>query len=236
MPSPPPAELRIDRRFCGPPASGNGGYTAGLLASHLAGAVEVTLRAPPPLEVPLTLVRAGAGATLRAGELLVAEAREVALELEVPAPPTPEEAAAWARGYAGFAAHPFPGCFVCGPERAEGDGLRIFAGPSPDGSRVAAPFHPHLSLAGGVAGAPLPAAVAWAALDCPGYFAVGKGGTALLGRMTARFDAWPVAGEPYLVLGWPLGREGRKLHAATALVGAAGAVLGRSRQTWLAAA
>ena len=30
--------------------------------------------------------------------------------------------------YAGADDHPFPGCFVCGPDRAEGDGLRLFPG------------------------------------------------------------------------------------------------------------
>ena len=57
----------VPGRFCGPPDTGNGGYTAGLLAARtgLAGkdgidglggltgdgaAVRVTLRQPPPLE------------------------------------------------------------------------------------------------------------------------------------------------------------------------------------------
>ena len=39
----------IAPRFCGPQDSGNGGYTAGLLAKQLGGSVEVTLRQPPPL-------------------------------------------------------------------------------------------------------------------------------------------------------------------------------------------
>ena len=39
--------IRIDRRFCGPPDSGNGGYVAGLLARELGGSdVPVTLRLP----------------------------------------------------------------------------------------------------------------------------------------------------------------------------------------------
>src|SRR4051812_33728415 len=46
---------RIGTRFRGPPESANGGYCAGILADALAGAVEVTLRRPPPLEQELEL-------------------------------------------------------------------------------------------------------------------------------------------------------------------------------------
>ncbi len=40
-------------------------------------------------------------------------------------------------------------------------------------------------------------------------------------------------GERCVVIGWPLGEEGRKLHAGTALVGDGGEVLARSRQLWI---
>ena len=43
----------IEKRFCGPPNSGNAGYVCGMLARHITGAAEVTLRAPPPLETEL---------------------------------------------------------------------------------------------------------------------------------------------------------------------------------------
>src|SRR5438552_14612416 len=39
----------IERRFCGPPNSANGGYVCGLLAAHIDGNAEITLLAPPPL-------------------------------------------------------------------------------------------------------------------------------------------------------------------------------------------
>ena len=43
----------IDRRFNGPPNSANGGYTCGLVGTALeAPSVRVSLRKPPPLEVP----------------------------------------------------------------------------------------------------------------------------------------------------------------------------------------
>ena len=46
-------EVHIAHRFRGPPASGNGGYVVGLLAEWIDGPAEVTLLAPPPLDVPL---------------------------------------------------------------------------------------------------------------------------------------------------------------------------------------
>src|SRR6185436_9559900 len=45
--------LTIDPRYRGPDTSGNGGYTCGLVAAHVAGDAEVTLRLPPPLGRPL---------------------------------------------------------------------------------------------------------------------------------------------------------------------------------------
>jgi hypothetical protein len=48
--------VKIDRRFCGPPESGNGGYVCGRAAAFLEGDVEVTLRRPPPLGTPLDVV------------------------------------------------------------------------------------------------------------------------------------------------------------------------------------
>jgi hypothetical protein len=54
-------QIIIDKRFCGPPNSGNGGYVCGRLARHIPGAAEVTLRAPPPLDTPLDAVATNDG-------------------------------------------------------------------------------------------------------------------------------------------------------------------------------
>jgi hypothetical protein len=75
----------------------------------------------------------------------------------------------------------------------------------------------------------------WAALDCPGAFAVGfsaRGGL-LLGRLTAEVRAPVRAGERHVVMGWPLGEERRKLYAGTALANAAGELCGLARATWI---
>ena len=48
--------VRINRRFRGPPDSGNGGYVCGLVAQALGGSdCEITLHAPPSLDRDLQL-------------------------------------------------------------------------------------------------------------------------------------------------------------------------------------
>jgi hypothetical protein len=223
----------IAQRFCGPPDSANGGYTAGLLASQLRGAVEVTLRRPPPLERELSLLVAGEQARLSQGDVLIAEARRAAVEVEPPPAPSFARASALSKRYIGHTKHHFPSCFVCGPARQPGDGLRIFPGGERDGDPVAAPWVPDLSLA--EPNGALRQEFMWAALDCIGYFAIAAPDypIALLGRMTADIIGSVNTGEPCVVVGWPLAREGRKLEAATALYDHDGKPLGTARQTWI---
>ncbi|MEP6892208.1 MAG: hypothetical protein ABI927_00385 [Gaiellaceae bacterium] len=217
----------IPRRFCGPAASGNGGYVCGRLAAFVdAEAVEVTLRLPPPLDRPLRVTEQQKHVRLLDGELLIAEAVAADLDLEAPAPVPWDVAVAASAGYAGFEEHAFPECFVCGPAREPGDGLRIFAGPVAGVSGVvAAPWVAR-------EGAP---EIVWAAIDCPGAFAVGFSarGETVLGRMTARVLALPAAGERCVAVGWPIGEEGRKLYAGTALFSEVGDLLACARQTWI---
>jgi hypothetical protein len=77
--------------------------------------------------------------------------------------------------------------------------------------------------------------VVWAAIDCPGAYAAGDPGRGdvVLGRMSARIDRLPEEGEPCVVVGWPLGEEGRKLFAGTAIYGRDGAPLAVARQVWI---
>ena len=220
-------QILIERRFRGPTESGNGGYTCGRVGAFVVGPAEVTLRRPPPLERTLAVERDSDGVVRVLDEdELVAEARPAAVELEPPAPPTFEDAAAAALPD-GDLESPFPECFVCGPHRAEGDGLRIFAGPLGEDGLVAATWAPSIDQV-----AP---EFVWAALDCPGAYACGFGerGVLVLGRLAARVDALPEAGEPCVVLAWPLGDEGRKAYAGSALYGEDGRVLGIARATWI---
>ena len=217
----------VPRRFCGPAESGNGGYVCGRLAAFVdANVVEVTLRRPPPLDRPLQVVHEQQRVLLLDGELLVAEAAAAELDLEAPAAVSLADAMAASAGFVGFEEHAFPECFVCGPAREPGDGLRIFAGPVAGAAgAVAAPW-----VAREVA-----TEIVWAAIDCPGAFAVGFSarGETVLGRMTARILRLPAEGERCISIGWPIGEDGRKLHAGTALFAEKGDLLALARQTWI---
>jgi hypothetical protein len=218
-------ELVIDPRFNGPAGSANGGYTCGLVADFLGGSAEVTLRRPPPLGRTLVVEHDEARVVVRDGDAFVAEAVQAEIDLPIPEPPpTFDEATQASSRYPGFEEHAFPTCFVCGPDRGVGDGLRIFAGPVRDGL-VASPWTP----------TEVDRHIVWAALDCPGAIAVGfpDRGETLLGRFAARVDELPEVGERCVVVGWPLGEEGRKLYAGTALYGGGGRPLARARATWI---
>jgi len=74
----------------------------------------------------------------------------------------------------------------------------------------------------------------WAALDCPGaWSAEMEGRPMVLGRMAARVDSVPSAGEECVVMGQLLGGEGRKTWTATTAYGADGRLLGLAHQTWI---
>lgn len=234
----PTLPLRIERRFNGPPASGNGGWVGGLLAERLgAASAEVALRAPPPLDVPLQLRAHGDGLALLDGDTLLAEASAREFELEVP--PAPSMDSAIAAGALGRiraslrTGNPYRHCFGCGIERD--DGLRILPSPVGDGGIVATDWTPAAEFAR-LEGL-LPAPVVWAALDCPAGIAwthrLPDAPPMMTVRMAARIDTPIRAGEHYVAMGWPIAQDGRKLHAGTAIVDADGVVRARSLQLWL---
>jgi hypothetical protein len=224
-------QLRIDRRFHGPPDSGNGGYVAGLVAGALGGSgCTVTLYRPPPLNRLLDLRTASDGAELLDGDQRIASAVAADLELDVPAPPYLDDARAAETRYVGHQRHHYPSCFVCGPQREPGDGLAIF--PGDVGEQVAAEWTPGADLAS--ADGIVLREFLWAALDCPGYWSAEQAaGVALLGRMTARLDRQVPAGEPLIVTGWAIASEGRKHQVGTALHDAGGALVACARSTWI---
>jgi hypothetical protein len=218
--------LVVGARFNGPDGVGNGGYSAGrfaaLVGADLGGSgAMVTLRRPVPLDRPLATVGDDAGVlSVLAGDALVAEVARTSVE----AVPYAEAAAAEAT-YPGLVEHPFPRCFVCGPARAPGDGMRLFPGRLGDG-RTACTWTPTED--------PEPALV-WAALDCPGGWASDiEGRPMVLGRLTAQVRGLPAAGEPCVVMGRLLGSEVRKTWTATTAYGADGRELGRAHATWIA--
>jgi hypothetical protein len=236
---PHPDVLVIARRFNGPPASANGGWAAGALARRIdAPAVAVSLKAPPPLDVPLALRPDADGVwSLLDGDTLLAQAQAATLALAVPAAPVLEEArraGALARLHAaGRGAWPYARCFGCGILRH--DGLAIVPGPCGDEGIVAtdwtpAPAHAEPDGAIGVE-------TTWAALDCPAGIAwshrLPDAGPMVTVRITAAIDTPLRAGTTYRVIGWPIARDERKLHAGTAIVGPDDRVHARSQQLWL---
>jgi len=137
-----------------------------------------------------------------------------------------------AERYPLFQGHPFPTCFTCGPDRAAGDGLRIFPGPVSGSDLWAAPWTPDPSVAD-QDGLVVPEVV-WAALDCPGGLAVTGDSVAVLGRMAAQVLARPRAGTPYCLVAWRDGPpDGRKRPAGSALLDGQGRVLAVARAVWV---
>jgi len=225
--------LSVATRFRGPPESANGGYFAGLVATLAARTVNVRLLKPPPLNVGLavSMLEDGGLRVLR-GEQAIGEAHPAVLTLVAPPAPDYLEAVEASRRYAGFRHHPFPGCFVCGTQRARGDGLRIFAGPLAERGMVAAPWVPDASLDAG--DGKVRAEFMSAALDCPGYFAVAPDERMmLLAEFSAHVDRRVHIGESCTLIGWRLGGEDRKREAGTAVFDGKGELCGRARALWI---
>jgi hypothetical protein len=223
------SDITIDRRFCGPPHSANGGYLAGRLAAHVPlQCVRVRLVRPPPLEHALRVAKVLSACNDESvtrwellddraaeGQRLIAWAEPATLAIGDVRAIDYETAVAASEDFPGWHAHPFPGCFVCGTQRARDDGLRIFAGPLDEG-RVAAPWTPSRSL-GDAAGHVRPEFV-WSALDCPGAIAASWDGTPLfLGEIALRLVCPVRVDQPCTILGWRLSAQGRRFEVGTAL-------------------
>lgn len=216
--------MLIPQRFNGPPASGNGGFTAGTLAGRVAAeVVTVRLRLPPPLDTELAVDSTDGRVRALAGDAVVAEAYPGELPAD-PVPPVDHATAVRAaERYWGRTDHPFPTCYVCGPKHPSG--LHIESGPVRAGL-VAAPWTTPADV-----GLPM----VWGALDCPGGWAARIDlHPGVLGTITATVYETPGVGETCVAVGEGRGRDGRKAYAATALYGADGRLLGRAEQVWIA--
>jgi hypothetical protein len=225
----------IPRRFNGPPNSAHGGYTCGLIARHVGGPADVSLRSPPPLDTALDLVRGDDGEVeLRHRDLVVADGRPAeAPDVEPPVRPTVAEGREslrrhpWLQGR-----HPFADCYVCGAGRHDGLGLHF-------GDLRG---HPGVTAALFIADATVPhdgngltPEIVWGALDCPSYVpALWEAGvTSLLARMQPEILEPIALGQPVVATGWLLGAEGRKVYSASALLDAEGRLLARARCLWV---
>lgn len=222
----------IPSRFNGPPDSGHGGYSAGLAAGLVEGPAEVSLRAPPPLATPLAVEQRPDGAVaLVDGDTLVMEARPTQVDVEVPEPVSAEDAEE-TRARSPFLdeRHPFPTCFACGPRRAEGDGLRLFAGPVPGRDLYAVPWTPADEFATDGRVDPL---FVWAALDCPSSAPAMGSGPIVLASLAVDLRGEVASGEPAVIGSWEIRREGRKRYSGVVLWDAAGTVRAAGRALWI---
>lgn len=231
--------VTIAKKFNGPNDSGNGGYCAGLFAQaydyNSQQAIEVTLRNPPPLDHPLTMIEQHQGAECRDGDTVIAEIKHSELVIDIPSPVDLKQAVEASKNYSGFISHPFSHCYVCGTDRAEHDGLRIFAGPVEQRNMAACPWHPFEALAdsnGNIAAEHI-----WAALDCPSYFGATidtPQATAFLGRFTLQiYNQKIAADQTYIICAWPNGVEGRKLFGGVGLFDQQGNCLAAANATWI---
>lgn len=225
------SRIVIESRFNGPPDSGNGGYVCGLVAGVVEGPSIATLRKPPPLERALILETKDDGhAVLRDGETVIGEAIAQNLELELPEAPSFEEAVEAAKRFPGYEAHAFPTCFVCGPGRPNDDGMNIFPGWIPERALVASPWIPGPSMPNDRKR--IQDEIVWAALDCTSYFPH-YDAVAVLGRLHGKLLRDTRVGERYVVVGWKIGGEGRKLWSGSAVLDENGDACAIGSATWI---
>jgi hypothetical protein len=226
----------IGGRFHGPPGSGNGGYCCGIVAAFIDGAATVRLRIPPPLDEPMEVRQQGGVVSVFHNDEWVASGRAANVDIEIPKPPDFDAAVAASVRYRGFESHFYPGCFVCGPEREHGDGLRVFAGPVEPGKgpvgMVAASWVPDDSLVDSSAN--VSPEYLWAVLDCPGAYSFPEPetGTILLGELSVDIRGAVVPGEKCVLIGWEIKHEGRKHYTGTALFGESGSCRAVGYATW----
>ena len=221
----------INKRFNGPPNSGNGGYTAGIIAANLPFSPEITLRFPPPLDQPMNLLIKENSATLLNGNTLIAEAKVTDLQLNIPPAISFEQANSATVAVNIYESAPFQKCFVCGANRAEGDGLNIRS-KTIGQQKVAAPWIPYASL--GPENGIVKEAFIWAALDCPGAWAIQETTQFyLLGRMATKIIHPIMVRHKYVIMGWVIETQGRKTWTGTAIYDETGKVCAYAKGTWI---
>lgn len=227
-------EVVIDKRFCGPKNSGNGGYSAGLFAQIIDGPAAVTLKSPPPLNEPIALRKTDDGFEARAGDQIIAQIEPAKIAIDIPTLPDDDAVTAAHDAFLKDSGgeHLIPYCFVCGDRRAVGDGLRIFTGPAP-ASPVNADFWTPGDDLAGEDGLVRPEFL-WAALDCPSAFALRLWPRlTLLGRIAVDIRRRPKPGERLIAAAWPDRSDGRKHYASSVLLDENRNVVAAANALWI---
>lgn len=227
-------QLVIDSDYAGLPDLVHGGYVAGVLTGALAtDSSRVRLRRPVPAAQELRLERPAPGhVELQDAAGLLADGFAADVLLDVPEPVAPDEARAATGRFPGTTHHPFPRCVCCGPEHPRG--LRVFPGPVSGRAVVAALWVPPEALAD--ERGDLPWTLVCAALDCPQLWALMVHAPAastdrvVTAVLETRLERPVRAGLPHVVIGWPIGRDGRRRLAGAAVFGPGGELCAAGRQ------
>jgi hypothetical protein len=228
------AQVEIDRRFCGPSDSGNGGYTCGIVAKLIGGPAEVILRRPPPLNRALNIEKTDSDKVVLYDETgIIAEASSTHIEFDLPEPPTFSEVENSSPAADIIERHQYPTCFVYGPLRKKHDGLRIFSAPIKERGYLASTWIPDSSLSD--AAGTIRDEIIWAALDCPGGWAVvyDKMRPILLGKLAVHIQDRIMSGDKSIIVAWKISEEGRKIITGTALFSESGRLYARAKATWI---
>lgn len=228
-------DVVIDKRFCGPKNSGNGGYCAGLFAQVIDGPAAVTLMSPPPLDTPITLRNIiDEKFEAAVGDRVVARMEPGTVAIDPPALPDNDAVNAARQAFLTDAQgeHLIPFCFVCGNRRAAGDGLRLFTGPAPNSPVNADFWTPGADLAGD--DGKIRPEILWAALDCPSAFALRLWPRlTLLGRHTAEIYRRPKPGERLIAAAWREHSDGRKHYASAVLLDEDREIIAAGNALWI---
>jgi hypothetical protein len=185
--------------------------------------VAVTLLAAPPLETPMTVAGAGKRVSVRAGDTLIATVSTV--DRAPGAVPLTDltTARAAARGYQGRTDHPFPNCFACGPNRA--DGLRLTPG--------AVPGRPHTVACPWTPGSDDPDML-WSVLDCPGGWVEERRPPLVLSRLSVVIPGRVEPGTPHVVVAARLGTHGRTVSVGSSVYTSSGRLISTAAAVWTA--
>ena len=201
----------------------------------MAGTPRSPCAARRPSDRPLAVSRDGGRVLVHDGPDLIAEGVPARLDLEVPPAAHPGRGRGGRPALRRLRPPLLPRMLRvrarAGPRGRVAPLPRLGAGPGPGGGPGAG-----RRLAAREPDGFLALEIVWSLLDCPGAWAVERHMEetgVVLGRMAARVAAPFPAGGAGVAVGWPLGRDGRKLYSGTALFGADGRLHGCARQTWI---
>jgi len=221
--------LIIDPRYCGPRSLGHGGYFAGLLAPAISNTTEVTLRSPIPVGAPINVSSSETGVTAYtlAGTLI---AETVGVEAALtPCPTVSLPSARLSEARSHELPHHNVECFACGRRRPSHDGLGLTPGETGAGI-VACTWTPKIEFSATTDF--VSPEFAWAALDCPGAYALPTPNMVMLGRITASLCGRIRLLEPHVVCARLSKQLGPRFFTDSAIYTASGELRAMAHSIW----